>query len=192
MLAEPIDDLDTEEYLALERAAETRSEFLGGQVYAMVGASRGHNYVVGDLFALLRAALRGSGCDVYMADLRVRVAPCDAFFYPDLTVVCGKAKFEDEQVDTLTNPTLVIEVLSGSTEAFDRGEKAHCYRQLTSLETLLLVAQNRARIEAYDREESGVWTLREANGLDASIALPRIGEVSLALADVYERARRLW
>ncbi len=122
--------LSPQEYLTLERQAETKSEYYAGEVFAMAGASRKHNTIVPNLLYLLVGQLKGRSCEVYNSDMRVKVSVTGLYTYPDLTVVCGKPRFDDDQEDTLLNPTVIVEVLSKSTEAYDRGEKFAMYRAL--------------------------------------------------------------
>ena len=184
--------LSAARYLEIERRAEAKSEFFAGEAFAMAGASRLHNYVVGDFFAALLSNLHGSGCDVFMSDMRVRVDACDAYFYPDITVACGEARFEDDELDTLLDPTLIVEVLSPSTEAFDRGEKARCYRQLPSLRQLAIVSPSAPQIDLFERADDGLWTLQDISGLDESSLQVAIANVEIDLVDVYRRAIALW
>jgi Uma2 family endonuclease len=174
-----------EQYLAQERLAEIKSEYLSGEVFAMSGASERHNLVAGNAFAALHGQRRGRPCRVYASDMRVKVAATGLYTYPDVSVVCGKVEFEDEQRDTLLNPQVIIEVLSKSTAAYDRGEKFEQYRKIPSLAEYLLIAQERPLIEHYTRQPDGRWLLSEANDLQDAIELSSIG-CRLALADVYE------
>jgi Uma2 family endonuclease len=177
-----------QQYLALEREAEYKSEYVGGQIYAMSGASREHNLIAGNIFAELHAQLRSQPCEAYMSDMRVKVSPTGMYTYPDVVVVCGEPQFEDEHVDTLLNPTVLIEVLSPSTEAYDRGEKFAHYRRLTSLTDYLLVSQDKARVEHFVRQgnKSSQWVLTEISGLDGELLLASIG-CKVALGDVYNK-----
>lgn len=173
------------EYLALERASETRSELVNGQILAMTGASRAHNLIAANILAALHGQLKGRPCEAYQSDMRVKVSPTGLYTYPDVVVVCGQPQLEDEYGDTLLNPTLLVEVLSPSSEAYDRGEKFAHYRRLESLREYLIVAQDQPRIERYVRDGEH-WVLTEASGLDAALDLTSIG-CRLALADVYDK-----
>ena len=175
-----------EEYLALERESEFKSEYLDGAVYAMTGASIWHVQIVGNITALLSTQLRQKPCRVLASEMKVRLADSRKFFYPDVTVVCGDPQFHDERTDIILNPLLVIEVLSKSTEAFDRGGKFLAYQQLESLQEYLLVAQDRAAVEQFVRQTDGTWTYRAAVGLEGSLALPSV-ECALALSAVYDK-----
>ncbi len=174
------------DYLALERQADAKSEYLNGCIYAMSGASRSHNRITFNLARRIGNQLGGRRCEGYVNDLRVKVSPTGLYTYPDVVVVCGEPRFEDQHVDTLLNPTVIIEVLSDSTEAYDRGEKFAHYRALESLTDYLLVAQDQPRIEHFRRQPDGQWLYSAADGLDSQVAIANIGCV-LQLAEVYER-----
>jgi Uma2 family endonuclease len=177
-----------EQYLALERQAEYKSEFLDGEIFAMAGASREHNLIAGNVFASLHGQLRGRPSETYPNDMRIKVTATGLRTYPDVVVVCGEPQFEDENGDTLLNPTLLVEVLSRTTEAYDRGEKFAHYRLLESLVEYVLIAQNRCQVERLTRQPDGQWLLSEARDLGGSIALTSIGS-QLALAEVYGRVK---
>jgi Uma2 family endonuclease len=186
-VSQPDPWISPEEYLAAEREAQTKSEYLDGRVYAMAGASRAHNAIVANLIAALHPSLKVGPCRVYPSDLRIRVPATGLYTYPDVSVVCGDPELEDEHQDILLNPTLLIEVLSDSTERHDRGRKARHYRRIPSLQEYLLVAQAEPRVESYRRQGERQWVLTEALALDATIELPSIGAI-LALGDVYDGA----
>ena len=152
-----------EEYLAMERASDTRHEYLDGQVIAMVGASLRHGIILGNVFASLHAQLRTSGCSVVPNDLRVRVDDT-AYTYPDVVVVCGEPMLEDEYVDTLLNPMLIVEVLSPSTESYDRSGKFYRYQQIASLQGYLLVAQAQPQVDYFQRQSDTGWSYEHAEG----------------------------
>src|SRR5437870_1310644 len=130
-----------EEYLALEREAEYKSEYVDGFIIAMSGTSRRHSLIAGNVFAAIHAAIRGRPCEVHTSDLRVKVTATGLYTYPDVVALCGEPRFEDEVLDTLLNPDVIVEVLSESTEAYDRGKKAARYRRLESLQEYVLIAQ---------------------------------------------------
>jgi Uma2 family endonuclease len=174
------------EYLARERRAEVKSEFLAGRVYAMSGGTRNHSLIIQNVGGELRARLRGSRCEVLSSDMRVKVVATGLYTYPDVSVACPPVEMEDAHADTLLNPVVVVEVLSDSTEAYDRGTKAAHYRQVPSLREYLLVSQHEARIDQYVRAEGGGWTLREAAGRDAVLTLTSVG-CELPLAEVYAK-----
>lgn len=173
------------EYLAFELTAETKHEYYQGEILAMVGASYKHNQITANLLVALRQRLRGGPCRPLVNDLRVRVSDAGLYSYPDVLVVCGEPRFTGVQPDTLLNPTVLFEVLSPSTEAFDRGNKFHGYRRLETLQEYLLVSQTVPRIEQFTRLEGGFWRLREVSGLDATLALPSL-DCELPLREVYD------
>lgn len=174
-----------EEYLAVERKAGYKSEYLAGEIYAMVGASRQHNRIVTNLVRELSQQLKGRPYWVYPSDLRVKVSPTGLYTYPDVIVTCGQERFEDDQQDTLLNPLVIIEVLSKSTASYDRGEKFEHYRRLDSLREYLLIAQDRRHVEHYVRQPDDRWLLSETTSED-TIHLPSI-ECVLSLAEVYDK-----
>jgi len=179
--------LTAAEYLALERAADTKSEFFDGEMFAMSGASLPHNRITINVVLSLGMQLRGRPCEVLSTDMRLKVDPTGLYTYPDVLVVCGEAQLEDEHHDTLLNPTLIIEVLSPSTEAYDRGEKFAQYQRLASLQEYVLIAQDRHRVERFARQATGNdWLLTSASDLNGRLHLASI-DCDLALADVYDR-----
>ncbi len=179
-------NMDAQAYLAFERAAEERHEFVDGDIFAMSGASRKHNLINGNIFANLHAKLKKSPCEIYNNDMRVNISPTGDYVYPDIVLVCSQPEFADAHLDTLLNPLLIIEVLSPSTEAYDRGKKCVHYRHINSLQTYVLVAQDAPHIECYRRSEANEWVLSEARGLESLLFLGSIG-CQLALADVYDK-----
>lgn len=178
--------LTPQEYLAYEREAETKSEYYAGEVFALAGASPGHVRIMVNCVASLFVQLKGRSCDVFTSDLRVKVSATGLYTYPDVVVVCGQPRFDDEEEDTLLNPTVIIEVLSKSTEAYNRGEKFAQYRTLESLSDYLLVAQDIARIEHFARQADGAWLFAERSGRDATVVIPSI-QCQLSLAEVYDK-----
>jgi len=175
-----------EQYLEAERRAETKSEYFAGQVFPMPGASLRHNQIVVNLVAGLHAALAGGECQVLPSDMRLKIPATGMYTYPDVTVVCGEPQLEDAHFDTLLNPTLLIEVLSESTERYDRGRKAEHYRSIASLQEYLLVSQQEPRIERYRRHSAHEWLLSEAIGTDGVVELSSIG-CALPLRGIYGR-----
>lgn len=178
--------LTPEEYLVRERAAKYKSEYVDGQVRARSGATREHVLVTTNITTSLVTQLRGRPCETYGSDLRVKVPRGTSYVYPDVAVVCGEPRLEDEHFDTLLDPTVIVEVLSPSTAGYDRGEKWEMYRRIPSLRDYLLVSQDRPRIERYARQEEGPWLFSETNGLDAVLQIDSVA-CTLALRDVYER-----
>jgi Uma2 family endonuclease len=186
MSSQPTAYLPPEEYLAIERKAETKSEYVNGEIVAMTGASREHNLVVVNIAGEIRQQLRGRPCEMYANDMRVRVPSTRLYTYPDLVVVCDEPQFEDDYLDTLLNPTLIIEVLSESTEGYDRGKKFGFYRTIPSLAEYLLIAQDEHRIEQYAKQPDGRWLLSEYRSADDVAELAAI-QCQLALKEVYDK-----
>ncbi len=175
-----------EEYVAHEREVEAKSEFLNGEIFAMSGASRKHNLVAWNIVSALSPQIKKRGCEGYAGDMRVRIPATDLGTYPDLVVVCDGPRFEDDTEDTLLNPTLIIEVLSPSTEDYDHGKKFAHYRSLRSLRVYLLVAQQEVHVELLERQDDNRWVFSETRDIGETLDLPVIG-ATLALADVYDR-----
>ena len=184
MSTRPIIRLTQAEYLQLDRQSEFRHEFLAGEVMAMTGASRRHNLITVNLAAALSEQLRHRPCEVYASDMRVKVSSQRLYAYPDVIVVCGTPCFEDDVNDTLLNPTILIEVLSKSTEAYDRGLKFESYRGLESLQEFLLIAQSKCQIEHYRRQSDNRWILTETNDPAGLIVLDSIAG-QLAVEQIY-------
>ena len=150
-----------QEYLSWEESQPVRHEYLDGQVFAMAGASPEHNDIVANALGALRDALRHKPCRVRGTDQRVKIPRTGLYTYPDVLVVCGEAEYEDEKRTTLQNPTVIVEVLSESTESYDRGKKFQHYRSIPSLRDYLLVAQDTVWVEHYVRGGDGTWILRD-------------------------------
>ena len=177
---------DFETYLAMEReAVDVRHEYVDGEVFAMVGTTLNHNLIVTNLVVSLGAQLRDRPCYVFSNDLKVRIETADAVTYPDLSALCGEPRLYDERKDVLLNPNLIIEVLSPSTEAWDRGGKFAIYRQIATLEEYLLVSQDRPLVERYRRRPEG-WVLSDYRRLEDEVALASI-QCRLVLAEVYAK-----
>lgn len=177
--------MSAQEYLARERLAEYKSEYFNGEVYAMSGGSLDHAGLAGAVIGLLHARLRGrKPCRVFTSDLKVHVPATDSFAYPDVSVVCGKPELHPQSDHTVLNPTVVCEILSPSTQAFDRTGKFAHYRRIASLQEYVLVAWDAPRIEVYRRAEAGRWVLTEARGLDAIARIESL-ECELPLAEIY-------
>ena len=177
--------LSPEEYLAIEREAEHKSEYDGGETLAMAGASFTHNLIVANVVGALWSRLRGTPCAVVPSDLKVQATT--KLYYPDVTVVCDEPRFLDEAQDVLLNPTLIVEVLSERTKNFDRGEKFMRYRHIESLQHYVLIEQGEKQVEHYRRQEE-LWILAEMRDPEGRLALESIG-CELPLAEVYDRVR---
>ncbi|EDN71041.1 protein of unknown function DUF820 [Beggiatoa sp. PS] len=187
MSAQPqLATLTPEEYLAIERQAQYKSEYFEGEMFAMSGASPEHNQIAANVLAEIHTQLKKRPCRVFMSDMRVKVSPTGLYTYPDVVAFCDPPRFDDKQKDTLLNPLVIIEVLSDSTEAYDRGKKFQHYRTLDSLQEYLLIAQDKCQIEHYVRQTNNQWLLLEINELESTIDLPSI-QCSLALSDIYDK-----
>ncbi len=178
--------LTPEQYLEIERKAEFKSEYYQGEMFAMGGARWTHNRLVANLIATLHQQLRSRACQTLPSDMRVRVCSTGLYTYPDVIVVCGEPQFLDETRDTLLNPSLIVEVLSPSTEAYDRGLKFEHYRSVESVNEYLLVSSERVSAELYTRQTGGHWLLTVAGRMEDSLDLQSVG-AHLALADLYEK-----
>ncbi|KYF76382.1 hypothetical protein BE17_44595 [Sorangium cellulosum] len=168
--------LSPEEYLTLERASEQKHEYANGEIFAMSGCSREHSLLAGSVQRELGNALLERPCEVHTSDMRVKIASTGRYVYPDASVVCGDPVFEDAEVDTLMNPNVIVEVLSDSSEAYDRGDKFAQYRSVPSITDYVLVSQNAVRIEHFQRQPDGRWLL-SILGPGAQLALDSIGVV---------------
>ena len=185
MSTQPKSFITPEQYLEIERAAECKSEYFNGEMFAMAGAVRTHNLLVTNAVAELRQQLRGRPCEVYPSDMRVRVSSTGLYTYPDALVVCGEPVFLDRREDTLLNPALIVEVLAPSTEAYDRGRKFEHYQKIDSLRYYLLISSDRVHADLFTLQD-GRWGLTPASGLDDTLELESIG-CRLKLADLYEK-----
>ncbi|CAN5691016.1 Uma2 family endonuclease [soil metagenome] len=185
MSTQPDRLLTPEEYLAIERAAETKSEYFAGEMFALAGASRRHNRIVANLIIELGNQLEAGPCEVYPSDMRVKVAESGLYTYPNVLVVRGEPELEDD--DILLNPRLILEVLSPSKEAYDRGRKFEHYRRIPSLAEYLLVAQDSHRIEQYTRQDGERWLLTEVRGPNGVVRCETVA-CELNCARVYRNA----
>src|SRR6266498_4657729 len=185
-VAESVRKLTEAEYLALERAAEFKSEFFAGEMFAMAGGTPMHSLVGTNLVIEFGTRLKGGPCVPFNADLRIKVEETGLFTYPDLSVICGPLQFAAGTNDTVVNPTLLVEVLSDSTEGYDRGKKFEHYRQIPALQAYLLASQKEPRIEQFVRQADGRWLLNEAAGLEAILKLPSL-RISISLGEVFAK-----
>lgn len=185
MSTQPKTFLTPEQYLEIERAAEYKSEYLNGEMFAMAGAKANHNLILAHIVRELDQQLRERPCNVYPSDMRVRVSATDLYTYPDAAVLCGKPAYSDQRQDTLLNPTVIVEVLSPSTEAYDRGRKFEHYRTIESLRQYLLISSDRVHADLFTLQD-GRWVLTSADGSQDALELESIG-CRLRLADLYEK-----
>jgi Uma2 family endonuclease len=179
--------LTPEEYLAIERDAEYKSEYMDGIMYAMAGGSERHNIIVANLIISVGVQLKGRPCRVYPSDLKVRVPNSSKFFYPDVSVVCGETRFADHHKDVILNPVFIAEVLSESTAGFDRGKKFLSYQQIPALEEFIFVAQDEILVEKYSRQSNDSWVYTKITDIEGILSLRSIG-CEVALRDIYDKA----
>ena len=173
-----------EQYLVQERAAAFKSEFLRGEVFAMAGGSPNHSLIAANFVGACWQSLKGKPCKVFTSDLRVKVNASGLYTYPDASIVCGELQFDDAQKDTLTNPTVLIEVLSESTEKYDRGAKSGHYRQIAALQEIVLISQDEPLVERFTRQANGGWLLIESRQLSDEVHLESVG-ISITLSELY-------
>jgi Uma2 family endonuclease len=185
MSSHPKTFLTPEQYLAIEREAPYKSEYHRGEMLAMAGAREGHNLISTNAVRELSEKLRSRPCRVYGSDMRVSVGP-DDYAYPDVSAVCGAPQFLDRTRDTLLNPNLIVEVLSPSTEAYDRGRKFELYQSIRSFTEYLLLASDRLHADLYVRQPNGLWLLRSCSALEDTLPLDSV-DCRLTLADLYEK-----
>lgn len=174
------------EYLEIERAAQFKSEFFQGEMFAMAGGTLQHSLIVTNLARQFGNRLEGGNCLPYNADLRLKIEATGLYTYPDLSVICGSPRFAEGTDDTVVNPTVLVEVLSDSTEAYDRGKKFEHYRQIPTLQEYLLVSQQAPQIEQFIRQADGRWLLNEAAGIEQHLELPSLGIV-IPLAEIFAK-----
>ena len=186
MQPQPLIHLTPEQYLSQERQSETKSEYFNGEIFAMAGASREHNQISANLVRVLGNQLLDKPCSVYSSDMKIRIEKARKYTYPDVVVACQTERFEDEHRDVLLNPVVILEILSNSTEAYDRGHKFLHYQLLDSLIDYLLVSQDTPRIEMFTRRKDGTWLYAEFHGLDAVVNIESIG-CNLRLSDIYHK-----
>jgi Uma2 family endonuclease len=175
-----------EQYLERERRADDKSEYLSGEIFAMAGATEAHNLIVTNVIGELRSQLRGRPCRTYPSDMKVEVGPSGLFTYPDVSVVCGEPRFHDGRRDMVQNPKIIVEVLSKSTEAYDRGAKFAQYRRLASLTDYLVISPSEFRAELFVRQPDNQWLLTEITGDQVAIVIASLG-CELQMAEVYDR-----
>jgi Uma2 family endonuclease len=185
MSSQPKALLTSQEYLALERAAEYKREYYKGEVFAFAGASLRHNLIAANVLATIHSQLRGGPCSAFSSDMRITIPQTPHYTYADVVVVCGQPKLDDDFKDNLINPIVIIEVLSPATESYDRGKKFESYQHITSLMEFVLVSQDRPRVEQFLRQPDGRWLYSETSG-DGFVRLTSI-DCELSLNDTYEK-----
>jgi len=174
-----------EEYLAKERDADTKSEYYAGQIFSMVGGTPTHNTIAGNTLANIHSRLQGTSCRPFNSDQRIRIQANGLATYPDVSVVCGGLQLDPRDSDAINNPKVIVEVLSKTTESYDRGKKFNFYRLIDSLQEYLLISQDEAHVECFRRQDNGDWILSIYKGLENKLKLFSI-EAELLLAEVYE------
>jgi Uma2 family endonuclease len=183
-LAQSQPRLTEADYLRIESAADFKSEFFDGEMFAMAGGSREHSLIGTNIAGEFRDRLKGRSCIAYNSDLRIKIEATGLFTYPDLSIICGPVQLAEESDETAVNPVVIVEVLSDSTEGYDRGKKFEHYRQIPTLREYLLVSQKEPRIEQFVRMEDGRWVLTEASGLDSKLEVPSLS-IEIALREVF-------
>jgi len=173
--------MSLEQYFALAEASVEKLEYLGGEIFAMSGGTPNHAQVAMNVGTALTNRLRGRGCRAYSSDLRIHIPDTGLFTYPDISVICGPILYLVGRKDTVVNPVVLVEVLSPSTEAYDRGEKAAHYRSIASLQSYVLVSIARMAVERFDRASDGSWSLRDCPEV---LAIPALG-IELPVAEIY-------
>ena len=185
MIAVPIPKLAVEEYLAIEREAEYRSEYYRGEMFAMAGGTGKHSILAARMIRLLGNRLEGRACETYTSDMKVQIEPGGLNTYPDVSVVCGKPEYTSDVEEVLVNPKVIVEVLSKSTEAQDRGSKFQEYKKIASFEEYVLVSRSEPLVERFGRRPGAAWTqYAEAHGMDATIELESLG-IAIPLEEIY-------
>jgi len=179
--------ITTEEYLKFERASEIKHEYYDGEIFAMTGAKVNHNRIGSNINRCLGNQLADRSCDVFLSDMRVKIQKVDKYTYPDVVVACGDLELEDEKFDTLLNPVVIIEILSNSTELYDRAEKFAHYRLIPSLQEYILVSQYHCKVEKFIRGDDGIWRIFDPyTNIDTKIKLESI-DCQLLLSEIYHR-----
>jgi Uma2 family endonuclease len=175
-----------EEYLALEEAAESKSEYRDGEIVPMTGGTTNHNEITGNFAAYLKFALRGQNYRVFMLDVRLWIPRSRTYTYPDVMVIQGEPVYHENRKDTITNPLLIVEVLSKSTKNYDRGDKFEFYRSIPEFREYIMVDQYRFKVEHFAKNSEGKWVLTEYDSADAVLALSSL-DFQIPLRDIYER-----
>ncbi len=185
MDAKKLDNLTATEYLEIERVKQKKYEFHNGSIYAMSGGTLNHGWICGNVFGEMRTRLRekGSECRVMNSEIKLFIQSKNSYVYPDAMVICGEVKKPDTGIDAVTNPTVIVEVLSKTTESYDRGDKFFLYRQLNSLEEYLLIEQEKSQIEIYKRT-GDLWSITRVTGMDQKLAITSL-DIALDLTELY-------
>jgi len=188
MITQKIKNLSPAEYLEIERKAQFKSDYYNGEMFALAGASFIHNRIAKNLTTSLNVQLKGKLCESFQSDLKIHILESELFTYPDIVVICEEPVFYDNEKDVVLNPIIIMEILSPSTENYDRGFKFELYRKLNSLKDYFLISQEKALIEHFSKNNDNSWTLKEYNNIDQSIIIESI-DCNLKLDDVYYKVR---
>ncbi len=183
MEAKILNNLSVAEYLELEKANDVKYEYHDGAVYAMAGGTKNHGLIGGNIFGVLWGKLSGKGCTVMNSEIKLHIAAENSYVYPDAMVICGETEDSEDEKNAVTNPTVIIEVLSKSTSAYDRGDKFQVYRKIKSLKEYILIEQDKAKIEVF-RKRGDLWQILVFEGLDAEMYIEAL-EVRVSLEQVY-------
>lgn len=185
MQAKKLNNISIKEYIAIEKANDVKYEYLDGSIYAMAGGTVKHTTICGNVFFEIETALRGANkpCRTYNTDAKIRIESKNSYVYPDATVVCGEPEMSEHKPDAVTNPTVIVEVLSKSTVGYDRGDKFYLYRQIESLQEYILIEQEEAKIEIYKRK-GDLWHISRVTGLEAELFISSL-DVSIELKQIY-------
>jgi Uma2 family endonuclease len=175
-----------QEYLALEDEADSRSEYYDGEIFAMAGSTHNHDMIVGDLYVALHQFGKSSGCIVYTSSMKLLVKKSGLYTYPDVMVVCGRPKFAPKRNDTITNPVVIVEVLSKSTQQYDRGKKFEMYQAIETLQAYILIAQNQVYLEVHSKQATGGWREEILTSPNATLTIAAIG-CAVPISEIYER-----
>jgi Uma2 family endonuclease len=175
-----------EEYLAAEEQANFKSEYYAGEIYPMAGGTLNHNRIAGNTYFALKLALKNKPFEVFIGDVKLYIPPSESFTYPDIVVIKGQPNYWQERRDSITNATLIIEVLSNSTKDYDRAGKFEIYRNLSELQDYILISQDKIHIEHFVKQAPQQWLLTEYNNLDAVFTISQLNE-SLAVTDIYDK-----
>ena len=186
MTAQPKHSYTVEAYLEIERSGLVKHEYYRGEIFALAGSSEAHNLILTNLLTSLNLQLRNRPCKVYPSDMRVKIPKTGLYTYPDVSIVCGTPQFDDLKRDTLTNPLIVVEILSPSTEGYDRGKKFQNYRTVATLQEYILVSQDEYHIEHYINQNNGNWLLTSYDEINTSIHLKAI-DCTLIFEDIYNK-----
>jgi Uma2 family endonuclease len=186
MTAQSKHSYSIEEYLDIERVGPLKHEFYRGEIFALAGSSEAHNLILTNILMSLGMQLRKRPCKVYPSDMRLKIPKTGLYTYPDVSIVCGLPQFDDSKQDTLLNPIIVIEILSPSTERYDRGKKFQNYRTIATLQEYVLVSQDEYHIEHYTNQNNGNWLLITYDGRDTTVTLKTV-DCTLLLDDVYDK-----